>query len=174
MVNQHLNIMKNLLIHDNSLKTSLKFMLQSRENALNLINNDEDQDIYIILIHTVNNLSRKFQPINLIYLLDIINLNIIDISVSDLRFRSNNIKGMLLRSKIPKAAFVLTPNCTPFTTQETDEFFKEQRLNHKYYEDHNLNPLVELTKTYLHTMILTSIMMNKHIHYDKIKEFAQD
>jgi hypothetical protein len=63
MVNQHLNIMKNLLIHDNSLKTSLKFMLQSRENALNLINNDEDQDIYIILIHTVNSPSRKFQTI---------------------------------------------------------------------------------------------------------------
>lgn len=122
----------NLLKHSNSLKSNMYFELVNTENLFEEIPHAEDNNTYALITMTVTSTQKKFTPIYIMYLLDLKTYLIIDISVSNTRFKSDEAKSMINRSELAQGSVIITLNCSPFTTTIVADFFKNKNYYHMF------------------------------------------
>ncbi|MGO1421718.1 MAG: hypothetical protein ACTHVR_12555 [Staphylococcus equorum] len=121
---------------------------------------------------SVTSSNKKFNNIYIMYLLNLKSYLIIDISVSDTRFKSEEAKAMLNRSLLSEGSVIVTLNCSPFTTHTLGEFFIKKNYKHIFYNKKHFTPMIDYTKAYLQGMTLMTLLNANVIHDKTIKDFA--
>lgn len=161
-----------ILKHGNSLKSNIFFELKNNEHLYEIIPNSEINDVYALITTTITSSNKKFNDIHIMYLLDLKSFLVLDISVSDTRFKSEDAKAMINRSELPEKSVIVTLNCSPFTTHIINEYFTKKNYSHIFYNKRHFTPIIDYTKNYFQG-IVTIIMLNcKQIDDSKIRNLA--
>lgn len=163
----------NLLKHSNSLKSNMYFELVNTENLYEEIPNANENGTYALITMTVTNTQKKFSPIYIMYLLDLKTYLIIDISVSNARFKSDEAKSMINRSELAQDSVIITLNCSPFTTSILADFFKNKKYHHMFYDKNHFTPMINYTKNYFQGMTMMALLNDGMIYDKTIKNFAE-
>jgi hypothetical protein len=165
---------KNLILtHSNSLKSNLTFQLKNNTDLLETIPNSDSVNVYALITMSVTSSTKNFNNIHIMYLLDLKSYFIIDISVSDTRFKSEDVKSMISRCQLEENSVIITLSCSPFTTHVLVEFFTTNKYNHIFYNKRHFTPIIDSTKDYFHGMTLMTLLDNGVINDASIKEFAK-
>lgn len=152
---------------------SLVFKLTKDEGLYESIPNPNDKNIYGLITYSIISVNKKFETIHILYLLDLKTYTFINIEVSDVNFRSTDIKAMLNKSDISDESIIITLNNSPFTTSSVMEYFKSRNIAHYYYSKKHYTPIIDYTKNYLHGMILITILNNFKITDNDVKNLAK-
>lgn len=168
--------MKNLINQDYitlSKDPSLVFKLTDDENLYELIPNLDKQNIYGLIAYSIISVSKKFETIHILYLLDLKTYTFVNIEISKDNFRSTHIKTMLNNSNVPDESIITTLNNSPFTTSSVMEYFKSKNIKHYYYNKKHYTPIIDYTKNYLHGMVLMTMLNNSKVTDNDIKNLAK-
>lgn len=162
----------NLLKHDNSLHSNLQFDLLNDINLFERIDNPQDKHVYALIACTVTSNNNKFNPIHIMYLLNLNTFEFEDISVSDNKFKANDAKTMIRRCDLDEGTVIITLNNSPFTTNILTNYFKTKNYKHIYYNKNHFTPMIDYTKYFLQGMIMMFLLTNKSIDDKDIKNLA--
>lgn len=163
---------KNILDHDNSLQSNIQFDLLDDNNLFEKIDNPLDKNMYALITCSVASNNKKFYTLHVMYLLNLNTFEFEDISVSDNKFKANEAKTMIRRSKLEENSIIITLNSPPFTTHILTNYFNKQNYKHIYYNKNHFTPIIDYTKNYLQGMILMLLLTKKSINDRDVKNLA--
>lgn len=106
----------------------------------------------------------------------LLNLNIYefeDISVSNVKFKANDVKTIIRRYKLNNNTTIVTLNCSSFTTHILTDYFNKQNYNHVFYNKNNFTPMINYTRNYLQGIILIVLLITKLINDKDIKKLTK-
>lgn len=161
-----------LLSHDNSLHSNIHFELLDENNLFENIANPHNKEVYALITCSVVSNNKKFNPINIMYLLNLNTYEFEDISVSDTKFKASDAKTMVRRCKLEENTVIITLSCSPFTTHTVTNYFNKQNYKHIFYNKNHFTPMIDYTKNYLQGMIMMVLLTTKSINDKDIKKLA--
>ena len=161
-----------ILKHNNFLNYDMNFELNNRDNLYEIISNSENNELYAIITTTIFSNNKKFNDIYLIYLLNLKTFLITDISVSQYRFKSQDVKLMVKRSELPINSTIITSCASPFSTIVLNEFFLENKYTHIFYTKKHFTPMIDYSRNFFQGIIFIKLINQYKITYKTVKDLA--
>lgn len=163
---------KVLLKHDTSLKHNLSFDVLDEAPLYNKIINPNGGNIYAVMTQSISSSSKRFSPIHIMYLFNLNTLQFEDISVSDVRFKVNDVKAILTRSNVEDGSIIITLDITPFSITALSKYFESRSFKQITYKRGDFIPMLDYIKNYLHGKVLILMLTTKRLSNEDVREIA--